>query len=96
MQIPPIIVRILTGDNPRENIKSMRDYTKEERDAQIAAQVDKFSKEIYGGNYEYQNMKEILGTVKAHNPNTKFYIFTTPVSEPLSPYDDSIRAMGRL
>ena len=35
----------------RENIKSMRDYTKEERDAQIAAQVDKFSKEIYGGNY---------------------------------------------
>ncbi|MED0965420.1 hypothetical protein [Bacillus paramycoides] len=67
----------------RENVKSMRDYTKEERDAQIAAQVDKFSREIYGGNYEYQNMKEILGTVKAHNPNTKFYIFTTPVSEPL-------------
>lgn len=67
----------------RENIKQMRDYTKEERDAQIAAQVDKFSKEIYGGNYEYQNMKEILGTVKEHNPNTKFYVFTTPVSEPL-------------
>ena len=54
--------------------KSMREYTKEERDTQIAAQVDKFSREIYGGNYEYQNMKEILGTVKSHNPNTKFYI----------------------
>ncbi|MGR5986176.1 hypothetical protein ACUC2M_21235 [Bacillus cytotoxicus] len=67
----------------RDNIKKMREYTKEERDAQIQAQVDKFSREIYGGNYEYQNMKEILGTVKAHNPNTKFYIFTTPVSEPL-------------
>ncbi|MCI0765978.1 hypothetical protein [Bacillus sp. TL12] len=67
----------------RDNIKKMREYTKEERDAQVKAQVDKFSKEIYGGNYEYQNMKEILENVKAHNPNTKFYIFTTPVSEPL-------------
>ncbi|HZK44068.1 MAG TPA: hypothetical protein VFC73_07240 [Syntrophomonadaceae bacterium] len=66
----------------RSNIKTLLPVSAEERTKKIQATIDKYRQDIYS-NYEYAEVKEILGQVKASNPNTNFIIFTTPVNHNL-------------
>lgn len=50
----------------------------------VKSTVAEYKKYIYGNTYKYnENYSQILSKLKEENPNTKFIIFTTPVSSPL-------------
>ncbi|MBT2661583.1 hypothetical protein [Bacillus sp. ISL-45] len=75
----PVFVR--TYD--RQNVASTIRLSKEDADEELQKKVEKFTTTFYG-DYEYNpNYKKILQNIKDKNPDTKFIVFTTPISEPL-------------
>jgi hypothetical protein len=51
---------------------------------QTSAKINKFRKEFYGDVYQYNpHYKDYLQILKKKNPNTRFIVFTTPISQPL-------------
>ncbi|MBH0164088.1 hypothetical protein IHV12_04130 [Fictibacillus sp. 7GRE50] len=46
--------------------------------------LETYRNDIYGDSYTYRsNYKSLLSKLKKENPNSKFVVFTTPVSKPL-------------
>ncbi len=66
----------------RFNIKTLNITSEAEKEARINTNLDRYKNLIYA-NYEYRDVKQILGTLKANNPDTKFIVFTTPPARPL-------------
>lgn len=66
----------------RRNVKTLNLTAPEEKAAKVNATLEKYRQDIYS-NYEYTDVKGILTKLKHHNPQTKFIVFTTPVSQPL-------------
>lgn len=66
----------------RYNVKLMFPITEEKRQQTIKHDLITYRETIYS-NYYYRNMKAILTNLKTSNPNSRFIVFTTPVSEPL-------------
>jgi hypothetical protein len=66
----------------RHNIKTLNKIGEAEKQAYINTNLYRYKNLIYA-NYEYRDVKQILSTLKANNPNTKFIIFTTPIAQPL-------------
>jgi len=77
----------------RDNVKTLQPTTPEEKEQRIAANLEWYAKEAYGGDYEYASIKDILQTLQERYPNTRFVLFTTPIAEPL--YQEIVKA-GRL
>lgn len=68
----------------REHVASAKDIDPSLKEKQTIAKIEKFRKEFYGETYQYNpDYKNILMELKKNNPNTKFIIFTTPISTPL-------------
>lgn len=74
----------------RHNVKTLQPTTPEEKEQRIAANLDWYGREAYGGDYEYADITTILTTLKERYPNTEFVLFTTPIAEPL--YQEMIKA----
>lgn len=66
----------------RSNVKTLSRVSRAETEQKIAATVEKYKKDIYA-NYEYIPVKEVLQSLKDSYPNSKFIVFTTPVSPAL-------------
>ncbi len=66
----------------RRNVKTLNKTNESEKEARINTNLDRYKNLIYA-NYEYRDVKQILSSMKAENPNTKFIVFTTPVAQPL-------------
>lgn len=77
----------------RHNVKTLQPATPQEKEQRIAANLDWYGKEAYGGDYEYQDIKTTLESLQERCPHTRFVVFTTPIAEPL--YQEMIKA-GRL
>jgi len=77
----------------RHNVKTLQPTTPQEKEQRIAANLEWYGKEAYGGDYEYGDIKSILKSLPERYPNTRFVVFTTPIAEPL--YQEMIKA-GRL
>ena len=75
------------------NVKTLQPTTPEEKEQRIAANLEWYSREAYGGDYEYASIKISSRTLKERHPNTRFVLFTTPIAEPL--YQEIVKA-GRL
>lgn len=66
----------------RNNIKTLLPVTEQERTVKIHNTILTYRNEIYA-KYEYEDIKATFTKLKAENPDTRFIIFTTPVSLPL-------------
>jgi len=66
----------------RHNVKTLNRVSRAETEQKIAATVEKYRKDIYA-NYEYAPVKEILQSLKDCYPESRFIVFTTPVSPAL-------------
>lgn len=77
----------------RHNVKTLQPTTPQEKEQRIAANLEWYGKEAYGGDYQYNDIKAILQSLRDSHPNTRFVVFTTPIAEPL--YQEMIKA-GRL
>lgn len=68
----------------RSNVRTPRDTTRAERERIIGEQLLWFQREGYGRNYRYdENLGKKLAGLRRENPETRFIVFTTPVSQPL-------------
>jgi len=98
-----------TFDYDRSNIKTLNRVNSAVQQEQISANLVRYKNDIYA-NYEYRDVKPILHSLKADNPNTTFIVFTTPTARPLwdlmvaqglMPYyeqwlKDSVEAFGQI
>jgi len=71
-----------TFDYDRRNVKTLNRVSEAQTKAQTDTSLANYKNNIYA-NYEYRDVKGILSKLKSQNPNTKFIVFTTPVSRPL-------------
>jgi len=71
-----------TFDYDRNNIKTLNRVSAAVQQEQIRANLVRYKNDIYA-NYEYRDVKQILSSLKADNPNTTFIVFTTPTARPL-------------
>jgi hypothetical protein len=73
-----------TTDYSRKNIKSTIFISKERKKSARDGQFKLYSTEIYGSAYHYNiNIQKYFKQLKKNNPNTKFIIYTTPISKEL-------------
>lgn len=66
----------------RCNVKTLMRSNEAEQEKRFVSTLQKYRKDLYS-NYEYENVREILQTIREHNPNSRIIVFTTPVAEPL-------------
>ena len=66
----------------RNNVKTLLKVDKATRDAQIKSSLERYRTRIYA-DYKYREVKKTLTALKKDNPDTRFVVFTTPVSAPL-------------
>jgi hypothetical protein len=67
----------------RKNVATTFRLTEEEAAEELQKKIEKFTETFYG-EYQYNpNYKQIMQNLIDKNPNTKFIIYTTPISEPL-------------
>jgi hypothetical protein len=68
----------------RQNVATALKVNEETMKSQTEGKVKKFRKVFYGETYKYnQNYPKVLQNIVNKYPNTKFVVFTTPISEPL-------------
>lgn len=68
----------------RENTAFAKRFQLESIIDETEKKIIKFRNVFYGENYQYNpEFKEVLEELKSENPNTKFIIFTSPISAPL-------------
>lgn len=67
----------------RKNVATTFRLSEEEAAEELQKKIEKFTATFYG-EYQYNpNYKNIMQNVIDKNPDTKFIVYTTPVSEPL-------------
>lgn len=66
----------------RHNVKTLLKVDQATRDQQLKSSLERYRTRIYA-DYEYRNVKGMLGDLKKSQPDTNFIVFTTPVSTPL-------------
>lgn len=66
----------------RNNIKKIEVLSKEQQQNNLLQQLEVYDESVYG-NYAYKDIKSIFTEIKNNNPNTKFIIYTTPISTPM-------------
>lgn len=74
------IARDFTYD--RKNVKTLNEVPDAVREAKIKESI-KTDRRHLTENYSYHDVRKILMEIKAHNPHTRFVVFTTPVAEPI-------------
>lgn len=68
----------------RDNVKTMKFVSDEEKSLIFASGLKKFREEVYGPSYRYDDrLKDIWRDLRSENPDARFVVFTTPVSQPL-------------
>ncbi len=68
----------------RENVAVARVDSYETISKQTDEKIERFKEVFYGETYQYnENYASYLQELKDNNPNTKFVLFTTPISTPL-------------
>ena len=68
----------------RENIAVAKQVNPEKIAAQTTEKIKKFKRVFYGESYEYNpDYASYMQELKDNNPNTKFIVFTTPISSKL-------------
>ncbi len=67
----------------RHNIKRLNHISEEEKQILIANNLDWYGKQVYNADYKYGPVKETFQQLRNDHPDTKFIVFTTPVSAPL-------------
>ncbi|MGI5921811.1 MAG: hypothetical protein ACOX6I_08765 [Syntrophomonadaceae bacterium] len=72
----------VTFDYNRSNIKTLNRVPAAYRDERIQGNIARYRADVYG-DYEYREVKKILGELKQNHPHTQFIVFTTPVSRPM-------------
>ncbi|MEH7443993.1 hypothetical protein V7201_16895 [Bacillus sp. JJ1122] len=67
----------------RKNVATTFRLSEEEAAEELQKKIEKFTETFYG-EYQYNpNYKNIMQNLIDKNPDTKFIVYTTPVSEPL-------------
>ncbi len=66
----------------RNNVKRLDHISDEEQQALIYNNLDWYGKQVYTG-YKYGPVRETLQQLRNEHPQTRFIVFTTPVSAPL-------------
>ncbi len=73
-----------TTDYTRDNIKQTIRISKARKQQAVNTQISLYNNYFYGKGYHYNTkLKKFFAKLKKDNPNTKFIIFTTPISEQL-------------
>ena len=73
-----------TIDYTRDNVKKTIRISKKRKQLALNHQFGLYNNFVYGTGYHYNNeMKKYFQELKTQNPNTRFVIFTTPVSADL-------------
>ncbi|MGD6788672.1 hypothetical protein ACQCT3_02210 [Sutcliffiella horikoshii] len=68
----------------RNNVASAKVFKQETVEKEIKATVENYKKNVYGKGYKYnEDVPKILLELKKNNPDTKFVIYTTPVTSDL-------------
>jgi hypothetical protein len=68
----------------RDNIKSMSIPNDEQKREIFSRELTEYSQNEYGSNYQYNSdIRLIYQNIRNDNPDTRFIVFTTPISQPL-------------
>ncbi len=73
-----------TTDYSRDNVKHTIRISQARKAQAVQHQRGLYGNLVYGKSYHYNaRLKEIFETLKRENPQTRFILFTTPISKPL-------------
>ena len=73
-----------TTDYNRDNVKSTIKVSEARKQSAINTQISLYRNRFYGNGYRYNTkIRQYLETLKKENPNTRFLIFTTPITAEL-------------
>lgn len=67
----------------RNNIKRLNHISDEEKKVLIANNLVWYGNQVYNAEYKYGPVKETFQQLRKDHPDTKFIVFTTPISAPL-------------
>ena len=73
-----------TTDYSRENVKQTIKISAARKQQAVNGQIPLYQNRFYGNGYRYNpKIKEYFDQIKKDNPNTRFIIFTTPITADL-------------
>jgi len=73
-----------TTDYTRDNVKRTIRVSAQRKQQAVAQQSGLYGNLVYGTGYHYNTkVRQYLETIKKENPNSRFIIFTTPISSDL-------------